>query len=159
MRVLAAAALVILGVAGCTGPQLAVSPEEGERIARQCMEDSAAPGTYSLSLNVRGRSYMDRLPKASPVVGLGGTQAGADAINSCTLTRAGGGTYEVETVPGAGTTAVNYTYGTPPSKTTGVRDREETPNDMRRAQDGRRAYGCTQDAPVIYGGALYCLSR
>jgi hypothetical protein len=159
MRGALTAVVLSFGIAGCTGPQLAVTPEAGERIARQCMQEAKAPGTYSLSLKVRGRSFMDRLPKATPVVGLGGTQAGADAINACTLAKAHGGTYEVETVGAGDATVVHYTYGTPPSKTAAPRDREQILADMRREQLGERSFGCTQDAPVLFGGTQYCVKR
>lgn len=152
--------VLLLALAGCsTVPRTVVSSEDGERIAQQCIAETGAPGKYSLSVNPDGNSFMGRLPKASPVAGLGGTQAGADAINSCTLAKAHGGRYEVDTAGARDTTVVNYTYGTPPSKTAAPREREQILADMRQEQLGERSYGCTQDAPVLFGGTQYCLKR
>ena len=93
MRSVLGLSLLALGLAGCTGPQMAVTPEG------------------------------------------------------------------VETVEGTSATAVQYVDSNLPAKTRVPQERDQILRDMRRQQDGGRSAFCTPDAPVMYGGTLYCLKR
>jgi hypothetical protein len=143
----------------CTGTNPLVSPEEGERIARACQQQTQAVGTYSIRAAQGSSSLLGRIPRADAVKSLGGTQAGADAINACIQRTILGDQQRVESVRVGNTTVETYTYGTPPSKAATSRDREQILADMRREQLGERSFGCTQDAPVLFGGTQYCVKR
>ncbi len=67
------------------------SPEEEKQIVDTCMQETQAPGLYSISPGrvTTSNNPEGVLPRARPVETLGGTTAGAAAINSCIMRRAG----------------------------------------------------------------------
>lgn len=156
MRSVAALACAGGLLAACTGVSPLVTPEEGERVARQCLEQTNAEGTYSIR-PAQGSSSIDgRIPQAHAVENLGGTQAGEDAINSCIRSTILGGQRTIETVRDGDTKIVRYTYGSPPSKTTPLRAREEVLAELEQVRSRTTPVSCTRDAPVMFGGAQYC---
>jgi hypothetical protein len=75
--------LILLIAVSCT-KQPVFSEAEGKRVAERCIETSQAPGVYSISPGrVASSNSDDNIPNARAVVKLGGTRAGADAINAC----------------------------------------------------------------------------
>lgn len=157
MRAALALPLIAMVVSSCDD-SMSVSPQVDETIARQCLQQTEAPGSYSFRVSDSRSSYMRGLPMARPVENLGGTIEGADLINSCILTKASSGQYSVESTPQQGTKTVNYTYGTPPAKpavdTSNARARIEAEIAPKR-QYGQAA--CRSGASVLYGGSLYCI--
>ncbi len=74
---------IALLAAGCSKPPV-FSAEEGKLVAQRCIEQTGAPGVYSIQPGrVSASNSDDNLPRARAVVRLGGTKAGAAQINSC----------------------------------------------------------------------------
>ncbi|MDX8346491.1 hypothetical protein SLH49_00690 [Cognatiyoonia sp. IB215446] len=61
---------------------------EVEALVDDCLEETQAPGTYSVFPGSASSNPEGALPRASAVTNLGGTQAGADAVNACIRRRA-----------------------------------------------------------------------
>lgn len=65
------------------------SPEEGKAVTDACIAEVQAPGAYSVSPGRASTSGRDALPNARAIATLGGTSAGAAAINACIQRQAG----------------------------------------------------------------------
>lgn len=118
-----------------------------------CMLQISPPGSYSYPAG-------QPVPVATP--GPDGTQEGADALNACVRARTTGarpatpetgpvaGDHRVDLRQNDGATVRTYTYGTPPSRSAGLRS--PTP-----AASPARGAHCPPGASVLYGGTTYCV--
>lgn len=116
---------------GCT-PKPLVSKEQGDAIARQCVEETMAPGMYSISPARVSSNPEKALPRVRHFRKFGGTQEGEDAVNSCIR-------------------RTLLPNGEPQALPTGVRyssQQVSTYNPMA---------GCTANSSVLQGGSSYCV--
>ncbi len=79
--------LSVLILAGCEVSK-PLPPSEAEALVNACLEETQAPGTYSVSPGSASSNPEGALPRARAVANLGGTQTGADAVNACIQRRA-----------------------------------------------------------------------
>lgn len=131
--------LSVTALAGCSQlEQPLATVEQGEAIARQCMAETAAPGAYSVRAAQHSTVYDNRLPHADPIENLGGTDAGAAALNACIRTKIA--------VRDAGTGLADPVLG--------HGDYIETTQ-----SDYDPMAGCTAGSSVLQGGSSYCIKR
>lgn len=122
-----AAGVVLLG---CTQKPL-VSKSQGDEIARQCVEETLAPGAYSISPPRASSDVESTLPRARKVSKLGGTQEGEDAVNAC-IRR----TLLSKADPHAAPAGARYS--------------------SQRVSTYNPIAGCTTNSSVMQGGSSYC---
>lgn len=79
--------ICLLVLAGCEVSK-PLPPSEVKALVDTCLEETQAPGAYSVFPGGASTSPEGALPRASAVAGLGGTRAGADAVNACIRRRA-----------------------------------------------------------------------
>ena len=133
-----------MALAGCTDIGPLVSVSEGNAVARQCVNETAAPGTYSISPGQASSRLESRIPTARAVETLGGTKAGADAINACIQRRVLGDQSVVAT--GESVTATPAVAPTPVPQEATFASRVSL----------AKARGCIEGLGPIQGGTRIC---
>lgn len=81
---------LIAGLLLLTGCEVSkpLPQNEVEALVDTCLEETQAPGTYSVFPGSASSNLEGALPRANAVETLGGTRNGADAINACIRRRA-----------------------------------------------------------------------
>ena len=79
--------LLAFAVAACATYR-PLPQNEVEALVDACLEETQAPGSYSVFPGGASTSPEGALPRASGIEALGGTRAGADAVNDCIKRRA-----------------------------------------------------------------------
>lgn len=77
----------LLVLAGCEVSK-PLPQSEVKAMVDACLEETQAPGAYSVFPGSASNTPEGALPRASGIAGLGGTRAGADAVNACIRRRA-----------------------------------------------------------------------
>jgi len=142
-RVVAALVTAAVAIAACGDTRPLMTPQQGEAMARQCQAETRAPGTYTVRAAQASVSARERIPRVSAVENLGGTSAGAAAINACIERRALG------TSSGDATITASET----PDRDALLEEaRQETRPDIRVTQPN-----CSEGNGVLYSGADICV--
>ena len=124
-------------LSACSGNTIFNRPDPGQALVRQCLVETGTPGAYSSQSGTE-------IPVVTPIEKYDGTRRGAATINACIRHKVANGAETRSSSLGKPRT---YTYGVPGNATTLTSGRT-------------RSKGiCPRHAPVIYGGALYCIGN
>lgn len=129
----------ILMASACASDGTIGKRDPGQKLVNACLIETGVPGAYSSPAG-------QKIPEVTPVTKFGGTREGAASINECIRQKAAAG----ETAAPQTSAKTTYTHGTPPAA-------QSRPRSARPAA-GSGSF-CPKHAPVIYGGAIYCIGN